>query len=141
MNKIKLSESKLKEAVSYAIEKILGEEQALTLNAVPDNVPILEMARINKKEMSIFPFNSWEIKIWSNDHNPPHFHILRNDWNVSFDIESGSVINVEKKGENIEDYQYMLGHIKEWLDSPCAIQPKITNRENAFVQWEQLHDD
>ena len=32
---------------------------------------IVEMARINKNENNgVFPFNSFEVKIWSNDHSP-----------------------------------------------------------------------
>ena len=67
---------------------------------------LLEMARINKRETGkcFFPYTSWEIKIWSNDHNPPHFHILKDGWNVSFLIADGSISKIERKGENKQIY-------------------------------------
>lgn len=105
--------------------------------------PNIEMSYINKKETdnSIFPYNLWELKILSNDHNIPHFHILRNGWNVSFIIESGDVLKIESYGKNNEDYNYMVNNVKQWLNSKCFLLPKITNRENATTQWEQLHDN
>jgi len=104
---------------------------------------IIEMARINKKETSkcIFPYNSWEMKIWSNDHNPPHFHILCDGWNVSFKIDDGEVLQIEGKGGNSSIFEYMVNNVKEWLSSQCFAQPKLTNKENAILQWEQLHDN
>lgn len=38
---------------------------------------LVEIARLNVNEIGNVPFpsNKFNIKIWSNDHNPPHFHI------------------------------------------------------------------
>lgn len=104
---------------------------------------ILEMARINKNESgkSIFPYNSWEVKIWSNDHTPPHFHVLKDGWNVSFIIETGEQLQIETKGKDTSIYNYMVNNVKEWLSNPCSIMPKLTNQENAMLQWEQIHDN
>lgn len=104
---------------------------------------LLEMARINKRETGkcFFPYTSWEIKIWSNDHNPPHFHILKDGWNVSFLIEDGSIYKIERKGENKQIYEYMVNNVQNWLSTNCFALPKITNKENAILQWEQLHDE
>ena len=108
-----------------------------------ENIPLVEMARINKNESGdcIFPFASWEVKICSNDHDPPRFHILKDGWNVSFKIEDGSVLQVERKGKKNEVYNYMANNVAVWLTSHCALLPKITNKENATIQWEQLHDN
>lgn len=105
--------------------------------------PLVEMARINKKESgnSIFPFESWEVKIWSNDRIPPHFHILKDGWNVSFKIEDGSVLQIEGQGKKKDIYNYMVANTADWLNQPCAALPKISNKENAILQWEQLHDN
>ena len=104
---------------------------------------ITEMARINMKEdgRSLFPFNGWEIKIWSNDHIPPHFHIIKDGWNVSFVIETGEELKIESTGKDIAIYNYMIANVKEWLNNPCCIMPKLTNQENAMLQWEQIHDN
>ena len=102
-----------------------------------------EMARINKRETGkcIFPYNSWELKIWSNDRNPPHFHIIKDGWNVSFDIENGTVVNIESRGTENGVYDYMIANVTRWLKSQCSALPKITNQENAMLQWGQIHDN
>jgi hypothetical protein len=104
---------------------------------------ITEMARINKNETrrSIFPYELWEVKICSSDNNPPHFHIIREGWDVSFTIKDGDLLMVKSRGVNKSIYYYMCGNVKRWLSSQCAIIPQITNQENAMLQWEQLHDE
>ncbi|MBR5716706.1 MAG: DUF4160 domain-containing protein [Bacteroidales bacterium] len=107
------------------------------------NEIIIEVARINMKETGkcIFPYNSWELKILSNDHNPPHLHILRDGWDLSFKIEDGELLQIEEKGANTSILDYMSSNVKEWLSSRCFAQPKLTNQENAILQWDQLHDN
>ncbi len=135
--------------ITEAINKVV-EETTLTATqpitatkVIRQKDMIIEMARINKKETGkcIFPFNSWELKIWSNDHNPPHFHILCEGWNVSFKIDDGEVLQIEGKGGNSSIFEYMVNNVNEWLSSRCFAQPKLTNKENAILQWEQLHDN
>ncbi len=101
---------------------------------------LLEMARINKNETNIFPYNKWEVRIWSNDHNPPHFHVVCDGWNISFCIEDGSLLNIDSQGSKESVKKYMLVNVKTWLEEKCVVQPKLTNKENAILQWEQLHD-
>ena len=133
------------EHISNVINKVLKEyiEESSARVLLEPSEMLTEMARINKKETGncIFPYNTWELKIWSNDHNPPHFHIIRNGWNVSFNIETGKVLQIESKGSKAEDYNYMISNVNQWLSSQCFMMPKITNRENAILQWEQLHDN
>jgi len=100
------------------------------------------MARINTKEIGndrIFPHNVWEIQIWSDDQEPPHFLIKRNGWSVSFIIETGEQFEILSQGAAKNVYDYMISNVDKWLDSPSAILPQITNRENAMITWEQLH--
>lgn len=112
---------------------------SVVLNSDEENGQLTEMARINKGEDSIFPYAGWEIKIWSNDHLPRHFHILKDGWNVSFEIETGRLLGVEAQGKNMSVYRYMVNNVADWLSSPCAAQAKLSNRENADLVWEQLH--
>ena len=60
---------------------------------------IVEMARINMKESNIFPYNKFEVKIWSDDHIPPHFHIKSDGWNISYVIETGKQLEILEEGE------------------------------------------
>ncbi len=136
---VKITERELNRIIQEEIndfkEPILTERRDGTL--------LVEMARINKNEIGdcIFLYNKWEGKIWSNDHNPPHFHIICNQWNVSFDIQSGKLMEIEKRGTENNIFNYMVANVEKWLSSPCHAQPKLTNRENATLIWEQLHDN
>ena len=143
---------KICKPVIYDIKKAsrgisLDESAALALNYGEYDSPqqtygeIDEMARINMKETGncFFPFDSWELKIWSNDHEPAHFHIIKDGWDVSFDIENGSLIEIKAQGQKQSILDYMSQNVCSWLDSKCFIQPKLTNRENARITWEQLH--
>lgn len=144
---IKLNESQLREIVKESVKRVLNENAAFALNYGEYDSPqqaygeIDEMARINKKETGncFFPFDSWELKIWSNDHEPAHFHIIKDGWDVSFDIENGSLIEIKAQGQKQSILDYMNQNVGSWLDSKCFAQPKLTNRENARLQWEQLH--
>ena len=100
----------------------------------------MEIAKINSKEISVFPYNTWEVNILSNDHNPPHFHIMKDGWDVSFMIESGKMLKINSEGEKIDIFNYMKQNVNTWLHSKCSIQPKVTNRENALATWIQIHD-
>ena len=139
---IRLTESQLREIVKESVARCLDKNSTIALNYYDEPEPLVEMARINMEEDgkgSIFPFNAWEVKIWSNDHEPPHFHIKRNRWNVSFNIETGAVMEIISKGSENNVYDYMIANVSEWLNRPSAILPQITNRQNAMIQWKQLH--
>lgn len=112
------------------------------LTAIKDSERICDMARVNKFETNgLFPYNSWEIKIWSNDHRPPHVHIKKDGWNVLFKIEDGELYDIEGEGKNISDLNYMKKNINEWFDSPNVLtNGKLTNREQAQALWSSLND-
>lgn len=130
--------NRLKKLAKNAIKDAL-HERASRPNQTRDL--LVEMARINKRETYLFPYQAWEIKIWSNDHNPPHFHILKDGWDVSFGIETGDMLQIKNRGTNQTAYDYMLANVNPWLDAPCALSSKITNREAAMIVWLHLHDD
>ena len=128
---------KLDKIITESINDFINEDMVM------HREPLLEMARINKKETGrcIFPCNKWEVKIRSDDHNPPHFHIICNGWNVSYVIEDGRRLGILSEGSEKNIFDYMEANVQEWLSSKCFVQPKLTNRENAILQWEQIHDD
>ena len=116
-----------------SIKKVLNEEPQMNTDL------ITEMARINTDESNIFPHNSYEIQIWSNAHIPPHFHILKDGWDVSFLIEYGELYKINKVGKNKQIYKYMLANIGKWLSANCAVLPIATNQQNANAIWKQIH--
>lgn len=139
---IKITEGQFREVVKESVKKVLDENVAYKLNYEENTEPLVEMARINMKEngkQCIFPYNVWEVKIWSNDHEPPHFHIISKGWDVSFNIETGDLIKIHNQGKEKDVLDYMTSNVKKWLESPSAILPTITNKQNATLQWIQIH--
>ncbi len=130
--RIKLTEQDLHEVVKEATMKVLNKGVLLT-----------EMARINTKETGkgIFPFNSYDVRIWSNDHEPPHFHVICEGWNLLFLIENGELLEVKTKGEKEQVYNDICKRVKKWLSSPCSVLPNVTNMQNAYAIWIQLHSN
>lgn len=101
-----------------------------------------EMAKINVKEFKgYFPYNKFDIRIWSNDHNPPHFHVIGEGWDIVVEIETGDIIKTKKIGKNSKFYSYVKDVVKDWLKSKCAVSPKLTNKENALSIWVQNNPD
>jgi hypothetical protein len=145
-------EKKIIRLTENELHKIVEQTATQVIDTMTSSMPyqvntqsgmITEMARINKNETgrSIFPYEAWEVKIWSSDHNQPHFHIIRDGWDVSFTIEDGDLLMVKSRGGNKSIYYYMCSNVKRWLSSICSAQRKLTNQENAMLQWEQLHDE
>lgn len=101
-----------------------------------------EMAKINVKEFyGLFPYNKFDIRIWSNDHNPPHFHVIADGWDIVINIKSGEILRVKQPGKNSKVYTYVKNNIQEWLNSECVVNSKLTNRENAQLIWLQINPD
>ena len=100
--------------------------------------PLNEMAKMNLKDPmnSPFPPNKFDIIIWSNDHNPPHFHIKGpEEWEVTFSIETGEPLKVKHIGKSSKYYKYMVDNVPIWLKMPCSVNKKITNRDFLDARW------
>ena len=100
--------------------------------------PLNEMAKMNLKDPmnSPFPPNKFDIIIWSNDHNPPHFHIKGpEEWEVTFSIETGEPLKVKRIGKSSKYYKYMVDNVPIWLKMPCSVNKKITNRDFLNARW------
>lgn len=122
------------------LERLMEKNEYKSVSLNKDN--LIEMARLNVNEIGNVPFpsNKFNIKIWSNDHNPPHFHVIANGWDISFLIESGEEYRVNDIGKESQTYSYIIKNIKIWLSMQCKILPQVTNRENALATWIQLHE-
>lgn len=102
----------------------------------------IEVAHINIKDIgedSLFPKEKFDIRIQSNDSNPPHLYVLSDDWNIAFEIETGMLMKVISESSDKSVYNFINKNIVRWLDSQSSLIPEITNRENAMAQWIQLH--
>lgn len=71
---------KLDKIITESINDFINEDMGI------HREQLVEMSRINTNESNIFPYNKYEVKIWSNDHEPQHFHVICDGWNLSFGI-------------------------------------------------------
>ncbi len=119
--------NKIPELNESEVNKYITENYKGSLN---------EMARINKKDFKYFPYNKFDIRIWSNDHNPPHFHVMCDGWDIVVGIEDGSILRVKTVGKSSQVYSYVEKNINGWLDSKSSMMKTSTNREFAMATWE-----
>lgn len=137
-------ENKLRTIIKECIhsELSLNEINILNENSLQEYLnknykdSLNEMARINTKEFyGYFPFNKFRLVVWSNDHNPPHFHVIAENWDIVVNIEDGTIIKVKQEGNNSKVYSHVEKYVNEWLNSPSAIESEHTNREIAMLAW------
>ena len=100
-----------------------------------------EIAHINLRETKegIFPDGEYDVQVYSDDAEPPHLHIVKDDWDIAFLIDSGELHKIYKQGSSNDVYDYAVNNIKQWLDSRCCLLSKISNKENATLMWVQSH--
>lgn len=108
-----------------------------------NNHNIDEQARINMYESGrvIFPYYSFVVYIDSKDIEPPHFHVEKDDWKLSFKIDDGKLYQIENRGTNQAIFDYIVLNVPLWLSFQSCNRPKETNQENAFATWNELHDE
>lgn len=104
-----------------------------------DDKMLLEMARLNvgNDSNSPFPSNIYDLRMWSNDHEPIHFHVTNNQegWEVTCSID-GDVLSIKKqtKSLNIKNVEKLC---KAWLDETNKYG--INNKQNAKSIWDSIH--
>jgi hypothetical protein len=71
--------------------------------------------------------NDLRIIIWSNDHNPPHFHVISKDYSINarFLIENGELMSGDIKSKDLKK-------IKAFYSSPKTklVMEKVWNKKN-----------
>jgi len=102
---------------SFIIKLML--RNCLQNTIVNDNGEVYEIKKLVDK------INNLKIHIYSNDHNPPHFHVLTDNINASFNIKTGELINgtIDPKDHR---------RIKYFYDN---------QRENLLEIWKDLKTD
>ena len=132
---MKQFENHIKDIIRETVTSVLNEKDEI----VQLNNPTMldEMARINRNEQHIFPYQKYTIEVRSRDHTPPHFHILFDGYDISFTIEDGKLYRVNS-GNKHRDYTKMQNMVNDWLNCQSATRPQ-TNRENAWTTWHDLH--
>lgn len=128
---IRLNETQFKKYIKNLIEATLYEKDL-----------IIEMAKINRKDTGAvpFPFNKFDIVVYPDDHNPPHFHVICEDWNLRFLIENGEQYREDTSmGSSSKIYSYIMKNIKDWLHMQCRLDKTKTNQEYMKELWDYYH--
>ncbi len=99
--------------------KILQLEFKFAMNASDVSVDglLIEQRKLIDK------IENLKFEIYPNDHNPPHFHVISNEFNCSFRIEDGTQLEGPKlNGKLIKKISYF------WKN----------NKENIINCWNEL---
>ena len=102
---------------SFIIKLML--RNCLQNTIVNDNGEVYEIKKLVDK------INNLKIHIYPNDHNPPHFHVLTDNIDASFNIKTGELIKgtIEPKDQKRIKYFYE------------------NQRENLLEIWKDLKTD
>ena len=88
---MRITFQEIKDIVKEVLEKLAFSEgkDYYVLN----RIPLEEMAKLNLHDTGAvpFPYNKFDIRIWSNDHNPPHFHVRYGEFEAIITIRDGVV--------------------------------------------------
>lgn len=140
-----LSDREFKEHIKKSCINILRENPQILLEMIDFGLhkqSLNEMAKMNNKDPmnSPFPPDKFDIILWSNDHNPPHFHLKGpEEWELIFSIESGKLLKVKHIGKNSKYYRYMVDNVPIWLSMLSYPRRKITNKEELEDLWHRMH--
>lgn len=93
-------------------------------------------------------FNNIKLIIWSNDHNPAHFHAVKKDeYNVNIEIPINGIksykdLNILPKGKGSIPRKD-LEMISEWIKNKHAIDPstKVTGLAQLRFAWNINHPE
>jgi hypothetical protein len=110
--------------------------------------PLNEMATINdiKRDTHIMP-GTYRVEVYSEDHNPPHFHYSNNDgMDIKVDILTLEVIASEPRiGISNKDLKSWIGLSDErkillkWLKNKNTLDNKSTNYKTVAFTWNLFH--
>lgn len=113
---------------------------------IDEPATLTEIARMNVDEINgALPMNKYDVRIWSNEHEPAHIHICapsrkNPEYEVMFDIETGEVVGIKFDRKNRASFDFLVPVVKKWLDEKSAIDNTKTNREMCRMQW-KMHQN
>lgn len=138
---MKLSVNELRYIIKEKVRECLM--RSINHSSILNRDPIVEMSKLNIKQTGAVPFpsNKFDIRIWSDDHNPPHFHVKSEGWDISFLIENGEEYRINKHTNDSKIYSYIKDNIKKWLQMPNKLYGGITNQHLAYNTWLSYHDE
>lgn len=102
--------------------------------------PLTEMARVNIRDKGkLFPYNAFTVSIYSNEHNPPHMHIIskQEGYDIRISIATGDLVSVKAYGNRPDGdlFKDVVKKAKEWLNQPSKLPVNGTYQEVATIIW------
>ena len=90
------------------------------------DISLLELPYEIKERVSVI--RNMEILIYTNDHNPPHFHVKSNDKkvNAKFEIETGNYISGQINSTDLKRVKLFYNNVKTKI-----VMEMIWNKRNA----------
>lgn len=88
-----------------------------SLNKIVNNTIVTETGLVLEIKQLVDRVRNLKIHIYSNEHNPPHFHVVSkcNTINASFDLHSGKLLKGEITGKDEKRIEYYYSQFKEKL--------------------------
>ena len=106
------------------------------INNLIKKLKINEMARIGN-------CMTWNVDVYSLDHNPPHFHFGHLRINIP-ETPPSSISELtypnQKYKEIASGYVRELNQLIKWLRQPDTNMPEVTNLRTIQRQWQILHN-
>ncbi len=79
------------------------------------NTVVTEYGDVYEIKKLVDKINNLKIHIYPNDHNPPHFHVLTDNINASFNIQTGELIRGTIDPKDQKRIKYFYENQKENL--------------------------
>ena len=74
-----------------------------------------EIGEVHEIRKLVDKINNLKIVIYPNDHNPPHFHVLTDNIDASFNIKTGELIKGTINPKDLKRIKYFCTNQKELL--------------------------
>lgn len=143
---IHITKCELREAVQTVLRQEIPSIMALN-TPISQQKSLNEIARINVKDKgNIFPYNAYEICVYSNDLNPPHIHVIskQEGYMVRISIASGDLVSVESYGsrERNSSFSDVVKQVKAWFKQASNVPgfSGKTNQEVALGMWSTMNE-
>lgn len=79
------------------------------------NTVVTEYGQVYEIKKLAGKINNLKIHIYPKDHNPPHFHVLTDNINASFDIKTGELIKGTIDPKDQKRIKYFYNNQRETL--------------------------
>jgi hypothetical protein len=88
-------------------------------------------------QLEAFQLPGFVLEMYPEDHDPPHFHVIKDDWNIrvkfNLSVISGEIVWDAKYPEGLRECPLKSGEARTTLELITK------NRKAINDQWKKLH--